>query len=738
MAQFEIQGDRIFKDGAPFFILGVYYQRTPSTNRLYGHPAPWNELENSGFNTVNLMDPFPAGPSTPYTGQFKTYEGFISADHGNIPWLKNRYNNPQNAQNILRSAATHNLFIIADQGPFIPNGAKGLNGTNFRRYGVSKTGNKNIITRNLRHTLIDNLTGRWPEWGVHHPNFLGWCALDEPVWFWAPWVDEGYKGKGLKYNSVLVRQLYQSVVLDSYSRIKAKDEHPVFMNFAFAHGSAFPQPRTSISYNDNGELIVNGKNIKREYVRDLKLYSNAADVISMDIYPMAAFRHRNPSGHDPYCIFQDRTLSVIGKYQKLLNEEVVEHKKPVLQVLQSWSRNRSDSRTHLTPVEVRFQAYDSIINGAAGLMWFGWHACGESNDPTWNRTKDLVRTELSHPAFYPVLSAAPSPRQPQVGVDVDDIEFALRNYHGHNYLIAANRSNRQKHTATFSGFSASATQAEVMFEEGRAHALFSNGKLTDSFAPFGVHVYRVRDWSGILAEDTIWDGLVRVTGDVTVPAGITLTVAPGTVIEVAAGDDQSGGLWADRTELIVEGTLSAQQDGQRKRVVFKSADRPRSNDAWGGIHIRSGGRAIFRYVHIKNAREGIGLDGTATVDWSAAPGEDTDISHSTVGIYGKGLQLSTIQNVDIRSCVTGVKLENCFRTVIRNLQAFYLTDTGIEISGRAQNAVLDNIIVGGPGKVGVKLYNTLDTSLHHNYLVRFDQDIVAEWESSRVGAGIVV
>jgi hypothetical protein len=48
--------------------------------------------------------------------------------------------------------------------------------------------------------------------------------------------------------------------------------------------------------------------------------------------------------------------------------------------------------------------------------------------------------------------------------------------------------------------------------------------------------------SGVLPGDTTWSGEVLVTGDVTVPAGATLTVEPGAVVRFAAlSDDTAGG-----------------------------------------------------------------------------------------------------------------------------------------------------------------------------------------------------
>ena len=115
------QGNKVLKDGSPFFALGVYYQQTQAK----GYANSWrDELQNNGFNTVNLMDPHPVYPGYSYNPEF---EGFISANQTDIPFLVGRYDNPANAQNIFALAAAHNILVIADQGPFTPDGAQGLN-----------------------------------------------------------------------------------------------------------------------------------------------------------------------------------------------------------------------------------------------------------------------------------------------------------------------------------------------------------------------------------------------------------------------------------------------------------------------------------------------------------------------------------------------------------------------------------------------------------------------------------
>lgn len=275
------EGDKIYKDGEPFFVLGVYYQNRPTWSSTHNHLDGWKELEDHGFNVLTLMDPFPQNAGTAYPDAYNvTFEGFISANSTNIPWLATLgthpqtsgplagtyggpYNDPQgaelspNAKSIMTHAADHGIYVIADQGPFTPDGARNLDGTVKRDYGVS--GSTDVINAAMRETMIDNLTrkNRWSAWGKDHANFLGWCALDEPLWFWQPRWDYAYSATDIK-------KRYDDIIKKSYDKIKSQDpDHLVFMNFAYAHATAFGNNGSlysspSVRYNSEGELIVNG------------------------------------------------------------------------------------------------------------------------------------------------------------------------------------------------------------------------------------------------------------------------------------------------------------------------------------------------------------------------------------------------------------------------------------------------------------------------------------------------
>ena len=86
--------------------------------------------------------------------------------------------------------------------------------------------------------------------------------------------------------------------------------------------------------------------------------------------------------------------------------------------------------------------------------------------------------------------------------------------------------------------------------------------------------------SGPLSADETWTGAISVTGDVTVNAGVTLTIADGALVQVAAGK-----------AIIVNGTIKVSGTAAQG-VTFSPNPMPGS---WGGIQVSMGGHATIGY-----------------------------------------------------------------------------------------------------------------------------------------------
>lgn len=83
-----------------------------------------------------------------------------------------------------------------------------------------------------------------------------------------------------------------------------------------------------------------------------------------------------------------------------------------------------------------------------------------------------------------------------------------------------------------------------------------------------------------LDKDTTWTGQILLSEDLTVPTGITLTVAPGSVIKLAGG-----------IGLVIHGTLIATGEKQNP-IIFTALER---HQPWNEILLYEAGDSLLSY-----------------------------------------------------------------------------------------------------------------------------------------------
>lgn len=120
-----------------------------------------------------------------------------------------------------------------------------------------------------------------------------------------------------------------------------------------------------------------------------------------------------------------------------------------------------------------------------------------------------------------------------------------------------------------------------------------------------------------LDKDTVWSGTVVVNGDIYIPPGVTLTVAPGTFVKFRKIDEKSDqnmfgvdSPYYPEAELIVRGRLIAKGTPEQQ-IVFTSAEMtPRPAD-WGAINFLGSDGNVIEYAKIYCAYNGIHAHGAA-------------------------------------------------------------------------------------------------------------------------------
>ncbi len=111
--------------------------------------------------------------------------------------------------------------------------------------------------------------------------------------------------------------------------------------------------------------------------------------------------------------------------------------------------------------------------------------------------------------------------------------------------------------------------------------------------------------SGTLSSDENWSGAIVLTGDVTVPEHIILNIAAGTTIKFQAlSDDKFSGANTSRSELIINGTLTAAGSATSPILFTSSSSTPAKAD-WGGIRVLNRGTLNLAFATIEYATNGI-------------------------------------------------------------------------------------------------------------------------------------
>lgn len=108
-----------------------------------------------------------------------------------------------------------------------------------------------------------------------------------------------------------------------------------------------------------------------------------------------------------------------------------------------------------------------------------------------------------------------------------------------------------------------------------------------------------------LTKNETWKGEIDLRGDIEIPAGVTLTIAAGTKINVATGNLVWDEGFEDRfVDIFVYGKLII--DGSPQKIVeIKSSAAASTRNDWWGIGIHSNSELRMKYCRISDAKYGI-------------------------------------------------------------------------------------------------------------------------------------
>ena len=288
-----------------------------------------------------------------------------------------------------------------------------------------------------------------------HPALMIWESMDEPAWTWKkPWQARA-SAEGLAEGHKLVKELDPG--------------HLLWINHA---------PRNTW--------------------KTLAKFSQNTDVVACDVYPVIS---EDIDADKTYAIMPngeqtdlaDQTISCVGKYIDKL-KKAAGGKQAVWLVAQgfAWDNEQNpDNPRYPTYEEMRFMAYNAIIHGVNGILYWGTYSMPQPSEH-WSNLKKVVR-ELAD--LSPVLASPAIPSNvlmdyEEMGFSIDSgVEVMVKDCKGTVYVFAANTTVGPA-KATFSNLPSSADSVEVLFEE--RSLTVSNDSFQDSFDPYEVHVYKFK------------------------------------------------------------------------------------------------------------------------------------------------------------------------------------------------------------------------------------------------------
>ncbi len=289
-----------------------------------------------------------------------------------------------------------------------------------------------------------------------YPALLFWESMDEPAW--------------TNKNPAKARATAEGLT-KGYEFLKTLDPRPVYLNHA-----------------------------PRNMVETLREYNSAADMICVDIYPiipegLPATYAITPDGR--HGDLPNQTPSCVGDYADKM-KAVAEEDQPVFIVLQgfSWGATvdgavQENYLFYPSYEESRFMAWQSIVHGVNGLMYWGLHHVPKDHEFLIHLSNVLNEVKgLSPVLLHGETLPNPKLKYYERGSTISEgIEMLCKTYEDSVYLIAVN-TGIDPAAADFSDVPYFPRNGTLrVMNEDRVVSV-KNGKWFDEFDGLGVHIYQ--------------------------------------------------------------------------------------------------------------------------------------------------------------------------------------------------------------------------------------------------------
>ena len=278
--------------------------------------------------------------------------------------------------------------------------------------------------------------------------------------------------------------------------------------------------------------------------------------------------------------------------------------------------------------------------------------------------------------------------------------------------------------------SLSSTEAEVLAEQARGTG--ANTCVFSGWTAYGSLNSGLCSSTNVgngtvttLNADTTWSGDINMDGKIVVPDGITLTIAPGTVIKAAFKADP-----VDASALIVaKGGMIMAEGTESFPIIFTAAADPltASDVASGTYFYAAGGQALLDtegqwggIIILGTNETGAGANNTDAIEGIAAGqdfanygGTDTDDNSGSLKYVSIRHGGATIANGDEINGLTLGGVGN--GTIIENIEIISNDDDGIEFFGG--NVNVNNLLVYNASDDAIDIDQAYSGTITNAYVV---------------------
>lgn len=301
------------------------------------------------------------------------------------------------------------------------------------------------------------------------------------------------KVQGLKDHPALI--IYEQFDEPAWTWIGSPNTEPGAQR---ATAEQFKAAYDAIKSVDSGKLVYTN-HAPTNLVKTLQAYNTGTDIVATDIYPV------NPGGLKfSFALFEDghqgdfndTYISQVGLYTDKMRQ-VAGKERPVFMVLQGFAwemltpekERRQEKILYPTADETRFMAWQAIIHGANGIIYWGNSYTPQPSD-AWtgitNTTKEIRN-------LAPAILATPGPQLSldyhEIGHNVDrGIEILTREHDSKLYVFTCN-ADKHPNKATLSGFGPYTKAKRI---GGKSEDVtVENGAITEDWKRFEVKLYKL-------------------------------------------------------------------------------------------------------------------------------------------------------------------------------------------------------------------------------------------------------